>query len=78
MSRPGVQELELSDSALELVKMAALGVGLVLHAEVVGFITNDQRGIAIVPKSGVGIDLFRALSKCDWESQVRMAEEWMP
>lgn len=76
MSKPQVVQEELGPKSLELIQMAALGVGIVLRAEVVGFILHDERGLSIIPKPGVGRELFGALAQCDWATQVRLAEEF--
>jgi hypothetical protein len=67
--------IELSPSAVELLSTAALGVGVVLHSEVVAFVLSSGEGISVVAKPGLELDLLRVLSEADWPSMVRMAEE---
>jgi hypothetical protein len=76
MSRPQVREEKLSPSGQELMQIAALAIGVVLRGELIGLILSDNRGISIVPKPGMGTELFKSLAECDWEAQVRLAEEW--
>jgi hypothetical protein len=58
-----------------VVLEAMMALELVFQASSVGLIAQDARGVFIVPRPGMSVELFRALGTVDWQAEVRVAEE---
>jgi len=61
---------------IELFQAAMTALQIVLKARVLGVFIGDSRGLGIIPRPKLEVELLRALESADFRSLRRQAEEW--
>ena len=75
MSDRRVEDAQLSSIEYAVVAQAMAALELVLKADSLGLIAQDDGGVFIVPRPGVSVELFRLLAEVDWRAEILIAEE---